>query len=120
MNYRTLVTIPAGQSVSEEIDVSDSVIVGIVMPDTWTAANITFLAAARDDQNGAPATFVPIHDAAGTELSVTTAANRMVSIAPDATRPARRIKLRSGTTATPVNQLAARTLIVVAAMEALA
>lgn len=104
MNFSN-VKIASGASESGVLDLHDQVIVAIVVPDEWTAANITFLASNRVD-----GTFDPVYDAAGTELEVTAAASRHIVLAPDSTRSFRFLKLRSGTAGTPVNQGADRTL----------
>lgn len=115
---RTTVTIANGASQSSEIDASGSDILGIEMPAAWTAAAITVLAASREDSpaSGGAATFNPIHDDAGVELSFTVAAGRFVALRPDIaplTRGPWRLKLRSGTAGVPVNQAAERTIVVV-------
>lgn len=94
-----------GASQTGPLDMHDRVITTIIVPSVWTAANITLLASST--QTG---TFSPVYDAAGTELTISAAASRVVVIAPDATRGLKWVKLRSGTTGTPVNQGAARTL----------
>jgi hypothetical protein len=116
---RTSVVIANGASQSGEIDCSGLDILGIILPSGWTAAAVTFLAAVREDQAGNADTFVPIYDDAGTELTIASAnavAGRFIALRPDIaplTRGPWRIKLRSGVAATPVNQGAARTIIVV-------
>lgn len=116
---RTSVVIAAGASESGEIDCSGSDIIGIIIPTGWTAAAVTFLAAVREDQAGNADTFVPIYDDAGVELAIASAAaaaGRYVGLRPDIaplTRGPWRIKLRSGVAATPVNQVAARTVTVI-------
>lgn len=116
---RTSVKIASGASQSGEIDCSGQDILGIIVPTGWTAAAITFLAAEREDEAGNAATFVPIYDDAGTEVSIPSAAaaaGRYIALRPDVaplTRGPWRIKLRSGVAATPVNQAAERTITVV-------
>jgi hypothetical protein len=116
---RTSVVIANGASQSGEIDCSGLDIIGLIIPTGWTAAAVTFLAAVREDQAGSADTFVPIYDDAGTELTIASAAaaaGRYIALRPDIaplTRGPWRIKLRSGVAATPVNQAAARTIVVV-------
>lgn len=116
---RTSVVIGAGASESGEIDCSGLDILGLIIPSGWTAAAVTFLCAVREDQAGNADTFVPLYDDAGTEVTIASAAaaaGRFVALRPDIaplTRGPWRIKLRSGVAATPVNQVAARTIIVV-------
>ncbi len=82
-------------------------IIGIEMPAAWTAAALTF------QVSGDGTNYHDLYDDAGNELSFTVAASRMVSFTEDKRSILSRwryIKLRSGTTGTPVNQDAARTL----------
>lgn len=104
----TNVTILSGASQSDVIDCQMFVPVALLMPASWTAATITFLAAFDDEEDGG--TFRPVYDADGTELAVTVAASRHVVLAPDALRSARWLKLRSGTSGSPVNQGADRVI----------
>ena len=98
-------TIAAGGSQSNELNVGEGEITAISMPAAWTAANITFLGRALGG-----ATFQPVHDQAGAEVTVTAAAGRYIALN-ETTRALLRgltqLKLRSGTTAAPVNQVAA-------------
>lgn len=105
---RRTITIANGASLSSEIKITEETITGIVMPSAWTAANITFAAAASEG-----GTFVPVYDAAGTELEVTAAASRFIAISPDALRAARYLKVRSGTSGSAVNQAAERSIVLV-------
>lgn len=100
----TSVKIANGASESGPVELWNNTLTAIHLGD-WTAADITLLAA-----TGEKGPFVPMHDAAGDELVITAAPNRMIALDPTATRGARYLKLRSGTTATPVNQGADRTL----------
>lgn len=100
-------TIPNGQSQSNTIQVAEGVrIVGFVMPAAWTAAAITILGSV-DNTN-----FFPVHNGAGTEISFTVAASRHVDLTGTRLNSLRFFKLRSGNTATPVNQGAARDIII--------
>lgn len=107
MQTTSAVTIANGESQSNVVDLTDMALIGITMPSAWTAAAITLLAA--DTQGG---TYTPVHDSGGTEISFTVAQSRHVTIDPDVTRSLRFVKLRSGNTAVPVNQGAARTFAV--------
>lgn len=100
----TTVTIASGTAQSTPVELWNNTLTAIHVGD-WTAADITLLAAVEPK-----GPFVPVHDAAGDELVVTAAANRMIALDPTATRGARYLKLRSGTTAAPVNQGADRAL----------
>lgn len=101
--------IPSGATgQSAAVDLTGFAVTGIVMPATWVAAGITMLTS--DAEAG---TFLPVHDAAGTEMLITVAASRFVALSPDATSSLRWVKLRSGTTATPVDQTAERALTLI-------
>lgn len=94
-------------SLSGEIDVTDRVVVSIVMPATWTAAQLTLLGSQTSG-----GTFTPLYDAEATELVIEADVSRTIVIAPDATRGVKYLKVRSGTAGTPVNQGGSRTLAI--------
>jgi hypothetical protein len=97
----------SSNSITSEIDLGKGgKLQGIYMPAAWTAANLTLQAS---DSSGG--TFRDVYDDAGTEEVITAAASRYISLYPDVFAGVRYIKIRSGTTSTPVNQGAARTLI---------
>lgn len=98
------VTIAANASLSGAVQLDEFVPVAIVMPSSWTAANLTFQAS----EDGT--TFLDLYSTSGSELQVTAAANRFLALDPAQFRGARFLKVRSGTSATPVNQTAQRTL----------
>lgn len=98
------VSIASGQSLSSAVNLSGRVIVGIIMPGTWTAANLT-LQGSMDNS-----TFYDVYDIDGTELTITAAASRYIVLDPVNYPSLKYLKLRSGTTGTPVNQGGARTI----------
>jgi hypothetical protein len=101
-------TIANASSISPDIPMLTGTPVAIQMPAAWTAANLTFTASADG------VTFYDLYDSAGTEVSVVAAASRFIvfpkTIEWDAIRY---MRIRSGTTALPVAQGAARTMIMV-------
>lgn len=103
-------TIANGASLSGEIDLGDHKILLIYMPAAWTAANLTFQVA-----NVSGGTFQDLYDDGGVEVNVTAAVSRAIGIDLNAgpLAGARFIKIRSGTTGTPVNQGAARSIVLV-------
>ena len=104
--YRTEVaTIASGAALSNEIDIEGTHYLALSISSGWTAAGITFQAAAFSS-----GTFQDIYDNAGTEVSITAASSRCVEINKTAILPLRYIKLRSGTTTLPVNQTVTRTI----------
>lgn len=104
------VTILINESLSDEIDLEGFGLFAIEMPAAWTAANLTFQVATASG-----GTFQDLYDDGGNEVVVTAAAARVIGL--DAKAPEiaslRFIKIRSGTTGTPVAQLAARTLTLI-------
>lgn len=100
--------ITSGESQSGVVDLEAYVLCGIHMPSAWTTADITFLAGYENEDGGTD--YLPVYDADGNELTVDAAASRHIVIAPAAFAGARWIKLRSGTSGTPVNQAGTRTL----------
>jgi hypothetical protein len=97
----------SSNQITSEIDLGKGgKLQGIYMPAAWTTAAITLQAS---DASGG--TFRDVYDNAGTEESITAAASQYISLYPDTFAGVRFIKIRSGTSATPVTQAAARTLI---------
>jgi hypothetical protein len=104
-------TIANGASLSAAVEIGDATVVALVMPGTWTAASIT-LQASIDGT-----TFVDVYKNNGaTEFEVTVAASRWALLnLPDIAglRGAHSIKVRSGTSGSPVAQGGARSIGVV-------
>lgn len=95
-----------GSSLGDGIDLGGSSVIGIQMPASWTAANLTFQAS----HDGV--TYADLYDSAG-EFTVTAAASRFIVIDPTTLLGARYLKVRSGTAGAAVNQGAARTLVLI-------
>ena len=105
-------SIAAGASLSGVINVSEGFqITGIKMPTAWTAAALTFRAC--EDAAG---TYADVYDVDGVEVTITAThaqAGRWFVIQPVVDyMDFRFFKIRSGTSATPVNQAEARTFII--------
>jgi len=100
-------TILSGASLSSAVDTLGLVPVAIIMPAAWTAANIT-LQASYDGS-----TYYDVYDLYGTEVLITASTSRYIILEPDVFYAVRMVKLRSGTTGTPVNQGADRVLTVI-------
>ena len=77
---------------------------GIIMPGTWTAADLSF----QGSHDGV--TYYDIYDEYGSEVIVNADASRHIVLQPGIWSGTRFLKVRSGTTGTPVTQAAARTL----------
>lgn len=100
-------TIPNGGSLSGAIDLGGTALVGIQMPSGWDAAALTFQASADG------ITFAELYDAAGNVRSLTTAASHSLYLVPSEWLGIRYLKVRSGTSGSPVNQTADRALTLI-------
>lgn len=91
----------AADGLSSVVDLQAYTLMGIIMPSTWATAGITFKVS---ESSGG--TFYDLYDDAGNEVSASAANGRSVSLDSIALKlaPFRYIKMRSGTTATPVAQ----------------
>ena len=106
------VTISSGASLSGAFDTgattSTAKIVGFIMPAAWTAADLTFQGS--DDNT----TFNDVYDDNDAEVTVQAAQARAIGLRNDAQQllsSFRYLKIRSGTTGTPVTQTPARTIV---------
>jgi len=91
-------TIANGAALSSAVDLVNSTLVAISMPAAWTAASITF------DVSNDGVTYGPLYYQ-GSEFTLTEAsASRLITVDPLALMPWRYLKVRSGTSGTPVNQ----------------
>ena len=113
---RTLVpfTIANGAALSNELAVADGQIIGIITPAAWTAGGLTMQAVVADAGGGGTVTYGEVLvDAASAVWTITAiTAGAYYGFGPNsalAVAGLGRIKLRSGTSGTPVNQGAART-----------
>ena len=107
----SLVTIANGASLSTPASLGAQVLCGILVPAGWTAAALTFQAS---DDGGA--TWQSMFDATGAEIAISSAAvaaGQRISINSSAFVGVDLVRVRSGTTAAPVSQGAARTLTLV-------
>ena len=109
------VTIASGASLSDAIDLSGKEVVlsglrllAIEMPAAWTAADLTFQAS----MDGGT-TYTNMYNADGDEITVTAAASRFIVLDPATFCAVTNIKIRSGTSASAVNQVDAVTLTLV-------
>lgn len=102
----TTVTIENGGSLSGAVDLGGRKLVAIVMPDTWTAAALTFQAS-PDGTN-----FFNVYDGP-TERNLTVAASYYSALNIADWVGIRWLKIRSGTAASAVNQAGDRTLTLV-------
>jgi hypothetical protein len=105
----TTATIATGGSVSAAVDLMGGRLVGLQIGGTaWNTASITFQASVDGT------TYNDLYDDSGNEVTVTAAASRFITFdSSENFRTVRYVKVRSGTTGTPVNQTAARTITLV-------
>ncbi len=89
------------------ISLLDLTPVAIIMPAAWDAADLTFQIGDSND------TFTNLYNDTGSEVVVTAAASRYIRLVPSEWVNMRQLKIRSGTSGTPVAQTADRTLIIV-------
>ena len=101
------VTIANGASLSNAADIEAKTLIAIDMPSSWTTANLT-LQASIDNS-----TWDNVFDSLGTEVTITAAASRFILLNPADYVSVRYLKIRSGTSGTPVNQGGARTITLV-------
>jgi len=100
------ITIPNGAAVPVAgAPLGNGILIGILIPASWTAANLTFKASIDDSS------FFDVYDAAGTELTVTVGgSSRYIALDQALFVGFSSIIVRSGTTGSPVNQSGAKIL----------
>jgi hypothetical protein len=101
------VTIALNGSLSGAVRLAGMLLVGLVMPAAWDAANLTFQGSIDN------VTFNNVYDDAGTEKTAVAAASRHLLIVAADFAGIEWLKVRSGTAGTPVVQTAARTITLV-------
>jgi hypothetical protein len=101
--------IAAGQSLSSEVDLGAQTLVGIAMPATWVAASLTF----QFSVDGGT-TWIEAYSSAGVETTFTVAAGQYIQIDPTTLRGVNALKVRSGTSASPVVQTGGASLSLIA------
>lgn len=102
------VIIAKGQSLSTTIvPIKDYKYFQIIMPSSWTTANLTFQTS--DTSTG---TFQDVYDENNTEVVVQAASSRNIILTTSGLYliSSKFLKIRSGTTGTPVNQTSQRTI----------
>lgn len=101
------VTITNGSALSAPVALGEFVLTGIAMPAGWDAAALTFQVSADGGT-----TFQEMQSISAA-ISYAVAANQYIAIDPTLWRGINMIKVRSGTSGTPVNQTADRILTLV-------
>lgn len=107
--YATM-TIASGQSISAGIALGEKTLVGIAMPAGWDAASLTFQVSADDG-----VTWRELRSTSGAVAYTTAAAGHVAFNADEQAtwRGVNRLKVRSGTSGSPVNQTADRIITLV-------
>lgn len=100
-------TIAESGNLSNAVTIDESMLLGLILPAAWDTADLT-LQASHDGTN-----FANLYDSAGTEVTIKAAASRYVTLSPADFAGMQAIKLRSGTSGSPVTQTAARSITVV-------
>ena len=107
-------TIASGQSLSASVSLGEKTLVGIVMPAGWDAADLTFQASADGSTFGELNTSdQAAADAVAAVQVHSPAAGQFIGLDPARLKGVAIVKLRSGTSGTPVNQTATRALTLV-------
>lgn len=106
------VLIADGASLSDIVDLKGYTLVGIQVPSGWDAADITFQA------SGMGSAFNDLYTSDDTEYAIEAAASRYIAIPYADFVGLRFLKVRSGTTGSPVNQSGAVTLSLIGVREA--
>lgn len=93
-------SIASGQSLSPEVDLGAQYLVGLYVPSNWTSANITFQVSPDGVNWGNMFSYL------GAEVTFVAVAGQFLAVDPTLWKGARAIKVRSGTSGSPVNQSA--------------
>ncbi len=99
------VEIADGAALSAATSLAGRILTGIYIPASWTTAGITFQACATID-----GTYVDVYNTSGSELNLNAASSVYLAVDPTNFYGVSFIKVRSGTTGTPVNQSGAITI----------
>jgi hypothetical protein len=99
--------IAAGQALSGAVPLGEKTLVGVLVPANWSAASLTFQASI-DDVN-----YFELVDGSGNPMSFTVAAGQIIAVDPATWRGVTSVKVRSGTSAAPVNQAVAVSLTLI-------
>ena len=102
--------IAAGGTITPEVDLGAFYMVGLYVPSNWTSANITFQASPDGVNFGNMFTYL------GAEVTFVAVAGEFLAVDPTLWKGARAIKVRSGTSGTPVAQSAQVTLQIVGSL----
>ena len=94
-------------SLSAAVDLTGCTPAALEMPSAWTTAGLSFQGSVDNS------TFNNLYDEFGTEITAQAAASRLIRLSPSDWWGIKYIKVRSGTSGTPVTQTSARTIKVI-------
>jgi hypothetical protein len=100
--------IASGETLSDTLNLGGLRLFGIVMPEAWTSASLTFQASFDGG-----ATWHDLKDSDGNEITVTASAGDCVVWLPSAFAAIPILKIRSGLSAAPIVQAADRTITLI-------
>jgi hypothetical protein len=107
------VTILSGASLSDALNIASRNFFAVIMPAAWTTANLTF----QGSYDGT--TYYNLYDEAGNEVTFTAAASRYILIStPAKFLGLKKLKVRSGTSGSAVNQGADRAIQIIVVPDA--
>lgn len=106
-------TIPAAASVSQNIDLVNGVVCAVVVPAVWDSADLTI-----EVSHDGTTWFGVVYNDTGSQCNQIAAPSvgEIYSFALPAMVPHRFVRIRSGTTAVPVNQSAERAVVILTRM----
>lgn len=117
--YKTITLPTGGTGLSEAFTLNGGhAIVGIIMPATWTAADITFQISpdpvAHVAVDAAPTNFYNVYDETGGEVTIVgPAVSRAIMLSQNVYITGNYFKIRSGTSSVPVSQAADRSISII-------
>jgi hypothetical protein len=94
--------IAAGQSLSSQVNLGEQTLVGVFVPSGWTSANMTFEASPDGGT-----TWGNLFSYLGAEVVFVSIAGQFLAVDPTLWKGVYSLKVRSGTSASPVNQASA-------------
>lgn len=100
-------TIASGESLSDSVVLGGLRLCGIIMPSSWTDANLTFQVSIDN------VTYQDFYDQDGNEVTIATVEDGAYYLDPIVFATWPYVKVRSGSTTTPVNQAADREITLV-------
>lgn len=101
------VVIAESASLSSAVELPTATLLGFIMPSAWTAADVTY----QGSNDGT--TWYDLHSDTAGEITSTVTAGKLISVYGYDFAACKWLRLRSGTSATPVAQVAARTITLI-------